>query len=378
MCLSCLTGNDSCSCSFCLFKMKSLDELDVLMRDLEKERSERTLIEEAEMKRNWRYLLQKQSANALRRAEYERDDEIDLNAYLNEIEMNVDYSQYDCVYQYWFNNFDKCDQQLNMEMNQNLTTVEDQLLKFRNNRQAFNLRNYHMWLEEQQRFKSQSQINSKQSNSSMSIFANVKLDSIQEFVPLNVDNNNNTNLDECVINSLDYRNKHEQKCEFEVEDVEEDTTTCHHSEDDNEEYVLDEVEIIEDEHAMMIMMCEQDEQTDQEYINYYYNDDLIENNHETTLKYFEMDTTLIESSVDATKSNDEFISNTPNNKMHDKYHIPFNNDDDQIFIDSLSEEEALNLLRSESELFALQMAQASKYGLLKNSNKSDLKNKGIN
>jgi hypothetical protein len=39
-------------------------------------------------------------------------------------------------------------------------------------------------------------------------------------------------------------------------------------------------------------------------------------------------------------------------------------------VDGLTEEEALHLLRTESEMYALQMAQAAKLGLLPSSNNS--------
>lgn len=45
-----------------------------------------------------------------------------------------------------------------------------------------------------------------------------------------------------------------------------------------------------------------------------------------------------------------------------QYEEDYEDYEDQVMIDSLSEQDALNLLRNESEMYALQMAQASKSG----------------
>lgn len=52
--------------------------------------------------------------------------------------------------------------------------------------------------------------------------------------------------------------------------------------------------------------------------------------------------------------------------------------DDLVYVESLSEQQALDLLRCESELFALQMSQAAKYGLLETQNRSSNGKYGLN
>lgn len=47
-----------------------------------------------------------------------------------------------------------------------------------------------------------------------------------------------------------------------------------------------------------------------------------------------------------------------------QYEEDYEDYEDQLMIDSLSEQDALNLLRNESEMYALQMSQASKSGKL--------------
>lgn len=47
-----------------------------------------------------------------------------------------------------------------------------------------------------------------------------------------------------------------------------------------------------------------------------------------------------------------------------QYEEDYEDYEDQLMVDSLSEQDALNLLRNESEMYALQMAQASKSGKL--------------
>lgn len=58
-----------------------------------------------------------------------------------------------------------------------------------------------------------------------------------------------------------------------------------------------------------------------------------------------------------------------------QYEEDYEDYEDQLMVDSLSEQDALNLLRNESEMYALQMAQASKSGLLPKT-KSSRKKKG--
>ena len=61
-----------------------------------------------------------------------------------------------------------------------------------------------------------------------------------------------------------------------------------------------------------------------------------------------------------------------NNNNNNNYEYYFDNEEDyedyedQLLIDSLTEEEALALLRSESEMYALQMSQAAKLGISMN------------
>jgi hypothetical protein len=84
----------------------------------------------------------------------------------------------------------------------------------------------------------------------------------------------------------------------------------------------------------------------------------------TANDYLPGDTTTVGQDDDYLMNEHEYIL------VNDEYYFNSEQDyedyEDQLYIDSLTEEEALALLRSESEMYALQMAQAAKSGILLN------------
>ena len=225
-------------CEKCLFSIDQL-EADELLNKLNSIRLEREKQDELEMyTRNWRFILERKQSDEAKQREFSAEDSVDLDAYLNEIDMNFEYYHQD-------------------ELKIELDFVDDLKLRFRNTKSAFNLRAYHNCLAR-----------SKGETSSLSsMFANLHVDSIPEFVPVpeNASDEERLELDSTVVDNENNGTIVYNECEMEDE--------YYYAQEDYEDY------------------------------------------------------------------------------------------EDQMYIDSLSEEEALALLRSESELYALHMAQASKSGL---------------
>ena len=236
----CSTSRESreLKCGKCLFSIDQL-EADDLLTKLNSIRLEREKQDELEMyTRNWRFILERKQSDEAKQREFSAEDNVDLDAYLNEIDMNFEYYHRD-------------------ELKSELDFVDDLKLRFRNNKLAFNLRAYHNCLAR-----------SKGETSSLSsMFANLHVDSIPEFIPVpeNASDEERLELDSTVVDNENNGTIVYNDCELEDE--------YYYAQEDYEDY------------------------------------------------------------------------------------------EDQMYIDSLSEEEALALLRSESELYALHMAQASKSGL---------------
>lgn len=110
------------------------EEIVEIINEQRVQRVERERLEDAEMRSyNWRRLLDQRCRLEQFQRELSMEDHIDSNAYLNEIEMNVDHFQ--------------SAEDLRACMGQEEDMFIDTLLKFRTNRMAFNLRNYHRTIE---------------------------------------------------------------------------------------------------------------------------------------------------------------------------------------------------------------------------------------
>ena len=257
------------------FPIESLIEIEQLCKKTLNERMDADKKDETDMaSSNWRQVVEKRQICAAKQGELFFEDQCDLNAYLKEIDMNLDYSQLDQIY------LDSS----------NANTDLDQCLKFSHNKMAFNLRKYHEYLLGERSAKK-------------SLFANIQVDSIAEFVPV-LDNESYTYEDKYQLEANEY-------------------------EMGSEDYTVDDVEYT---------MIESDE--------------LQESAHN-----FLIDTTVIAHNCDDLELSPGM----------DYDGVEYEDYEDQIYIDSLTEEEAILLLRSESEVYALQMSQAAKYGLLDDS-----------
>ena len=118
----------------CLFRMSNY-ELRQLCWEMNEKRLEKDRQMELELmnRESWRLQLRKLTNMKQFQLELNYEDDIDMDAYLNEIDMNLDYLQYDSIY---------------LETSgDTLNDCVDQLLKFQNNKMAFNLRKYHIELE---------------------------------------------------------------------------------------------------------------------------------------------------------------------------------------------------------------------------------------
>lgn len=323
-CLECFNNELSTKCSKCCFDDDDLAQL-VTQLSLKRVEKEREL--ELEMRSiNWRHLLDQQSRLNRMQKEFNDEDLIDLMAYLNEIEMNLDYFQADST-------------------PSNDLFIDD-LLRFKTNRMAFNLRQYHSELE-------QHRIQKQQKQMLITRFAN--FDSIPEFIPTQDDL-----ISEYYVDLVEQQ--HNQ------EDLDQ----------ENEELFQN---LVDYDLTYCEQLIEHDLNQDDYFTNLNSNDyTLIEtqtyNNTETT-KNKNSDS---ESPSSATTT----ISEQPNTLMlgeselaqTDEYEYYYENEEDyelyedQLMIDSLSEQEAITLLRNESEMYALQMAQASKLGIILNSSSS--------
>ncbi|CAF0746810.1 unnamed protein product [Brachionus calyciflorus] len=277
------------------FLLDSTEEIEKLSQQVLNEKKDEENLDECEMATtNWRKIVEKRKLNEIKSREFSLEDECDLNAYLNEIDMNLDYSQLDQIY-------------LNSKM---IFLDVDQFLKFRNNKMAFNLRKYHEYLLEE-----------KKPKAMKFLFENLHVDSIPEFVPI-IENEANY----CCYDD-----------NYEIESNEYDMNE-HYAQHDDAEYTMIDGELNEE--------------------NF---------NKEDSPNYL-FDTTVTPHELDDMESTPALEYDYQTEEYEDY--------DDQVYIDSLTEEEAIALLRNESEIYALQMAQASKYGLLgENTQKTSKKSK---
>lgn len=130
----CGPSSPPCLCidSTCSFKLNTLDELERLNAAIAIDKREEDAQDEIELSNRlkWRGVVEKRKCREKKLKEFDEEDEVDLNAYLNEIEMNLDYIQFD-------HDYDKISIDL------------DQMLTFRSNKMAFNLRMYHKRVHEE-------------------------------------------------------------------------------------------------------------------------------------------------------------------------------------------------------------------------------------
>lgn len=285
------------SCVDCCGESCELCELEQIRRELEEQReSDRLETEDAMRKRDeWRRVVERLQRELATRREYAHEDSIDMNAYLNEIEMNIDYLQ-----------------QMDLD-------YVDDLLRFASNRNAFNLRSYHNYLMS---------LNVKTKNQHVTSGSSIremfeKMDKIPEFVPPSTSSRQQTVLDDGVAHDQELAIDQDFFLDYEANQHE----TTLYLDDQN----CDDLDPnLNDNNATLVEANNYDEENnleDEEY-QYYLN--------EAGGEFFVVDGVY-----------DEEL-------------------EDQFYIDSLTEEEALSLLRNESELYAMHMAQAAKLGLLPN------------
>ncbi len=111
------------------------EKLRVIQEEINRLKDEQERMDEEEMMTSkWRFILERKRRLELRKNELLREDEIDAQAYLNEIEMNLDYFTHE-------------DLVSDME---DINFSMDQMLRFKTNTMAFNLRNYHKHVSDQQ------------------------------------------------------------------------------------------------------------------------------------------------------------------------------------------------------------------------------------
>ncbi len=290
--------------------------LEILTRQ-ETERAERERLEEIEMRTlNWRRLLEQRARIEQYQRELSQEDHIDCNAYLNEIEMNLDHFQsYD---------FSALSSQSDEDI------LIDTLLRFRTNRMAFNLRNYHRSIEldrERRRLVKEDLENRKKQN----MFANFHVDSIPEFTP--------------------YATLPDPY--YDQYDINADPAST-------DEHLLDLVDLDE------MLLLNNDYQQEQGLLDNDYT--MVDDDGNEPAVYDENGYLVTASVYDEADLVDAADSEYIYEEDYEDY-------EDQILVDSLSEQDALSLLRNESEMYALQMAQASKSGLLPKT-KSQKKKKG--
>ena len=299
-------------------------EIHAILEAQMKERAEQERLDELEMQsRDWRRLLEKRARLAKHKHELSEEDQVDVSAYLNEIEMNLDYFQ-------------------SSSSSTDTDLFIDTLLRFSTNKMAFNLRNYHrsieQELEERRQSKSKAKFVKNNSNQMMKMFANVHVDSIPEFTP------------------------------YAAAEL--------YSEYDNVEggYEEDAADFNDQYDTTYIEQQGDSDESDPNQLNY---DEAHNQMEDCNYQLMEHDYTMIDEG-DMGNYEDELDSQTGDlvNDIADSadsefyYEEDYEDYEDQVLIDSLSEQDALALLRNESEMYALQMAQASKSGILKASKNS--------
>lgn len=305
-----------------------------LMFDLFNRQVELEQLEELAMYgKNWRVILEQRRAKESQERQMAHEDHVDLNAYLNEIQMNVDYYQ-----------TDTCDE-----------SMVDTLLRFRDNEMAFNLRLNHNAIEHQRQ---QRRVQQQQRVKRVKSLLYANFDSIPEFVMPS----HTSASDEFACKSTNPVN------------------TVHGSEDVNEESeeggdtLTDHTRPMYADEAMFM---------GDEANNYFDSTicgDESDNNqnclHTTSGQVVNNDTTFCVDSQLFTNEyetdehlmlmnpcEDEYVYNEEH-MFYDEQFYDEQSYEDQVYIDSLSDKEVLSLLRKESELYALKMSQASKTGIL--------------
>jgi hypothetical protein len=303
-----------------------------LMMGVARERQAQFERDEAAMNNwdgRWRQVLEERESQARKHAEWRFEDHVDLDAYLNEIELNVDVYNTECE--------SGC-------VHDSLQFDMDQMLRFVSARHACNVRMYHAHVtDQQQRLKQRRQVKP-------SVFG-MNVDLIPEFVP--------------VPQQFAYQQLHQQliygSTEFDYDNS-----------DELGEYYHDEQE------------------------SNFNNGELLygdgDNSIDRTLGYNEADTTVVMMSLNEMNAADAdkngYVYDVDGGEMpvqdfygavtqgedmvnYDANAVYYDEDyEDAYYVDGLTEEEALHLLRTESEMYALQMAQAAKLGLLPSSNNS--------
>lgn len=111
------------------------EKLKMIQEEINRLKDEQERMDQEEMMTDkWRFILEKKRRLELRKNELEIEDKIDAQAYLNEIEMNLDYFTHE-------------DLVSNVE---DYNFSIDQMLRFKENTMAFNLRSYHKQVLDQQ------------------------------------------------------------------------------------------------------------------------------------------------------------------------------------------------------------------------------------
>lgn len=301
------------------------EEIVDIINEQRVQRVEREKLEDAEMRSyNWRRLLDQRCRMEQFQRELSMEDHIDSNAYLNEIEMNVDH-------------FQSAEDML-ASMDQEEDMFIDTLLKFRTNRMAFNLRNYHRTIE-LQREAEQERLRIEEINMKSNMFANIDVDFIPEFTPFG-----NQEHEQQQYYGVEY--DPEQGVEYTGEEYEQ----VYQQLDEMDEY-----QMLENDYTMVNEEKVYDE-----------NGYLVSEPQNSGVEAYEID------ELAGIDSADLLIDSADSEYQYEEDYEDY---EDQLMVDSLSEQDALNLLRNESEMYALQMAQASKSGLLPKT-KSSRKKKG--
>ena len=386
-CNLCLSPSFFCSSTHNLHQnqkqRRNPESLSSLLSQLQTERMERAQADELEMRsQNWRRLLEHRTQADRLRQELITEDLIDCSAYLNEIEMNLDY----------FQSIQAAETTNNSNTNCLGVYVDDgHLLKFRTNRMAFNLRQYHAEIELQLQLRKQQQqqqllidmaVRQQQQNQNQQLisksnhntFANVHVDSIPEFVPVNSQTNSMDFTDEpnsvhllCEENDETYEMNEDGKLESDERgDNDYDELIYDGDEFHNADFVGDHY----DETTLGVDKDENDYTLIESKVTHYHQEHHLRASK--NLNQALGNEISASSSATTTFSEQAVEQQQPIDDTEYEYYYENEEDyelyEDQLLIDGLTEQEAITLLRNESELYALQMAQASKSGILIHSN----------
>jgi hypothetical protein len=164
-----------CHKNECLFKVNDY-EIKQIVDETNERKCAEAQVDEREMKSsNWRAQLNKRTWIEGLKRESEHEDFVDLEAYLNEIEMNLDHLQHDSIYMSQTN-----------EVVASETSNIDTWLKFSSNQMAFNLRKHYEYLTT--RFNHEQKLKKISNKNIKDMFKN--FEKIPEFRPV-VNNNEN-------------------------------------------------------------------------------------------------------------------------------------------------------------------------------------------